>query len=261
MIFCSFNVNSVKARKDLVLRWLDHRGGDLDVLCLQEIKTEDSGFPAGDFEERGFSCQVFGEKGYNGVAILSKESPKSTVKGFGQAPWDEQKRLIRSEIAGLQVINAYAPHGDVRGTAKFDHKLSWYKNLVRYLAGNLSPADPLLMVGDFNIAHRDIDVYSPEELADMVGTMAEEREAFGALLAWGLVDAFRKLYPERKQFTWWDYIGGAIWKDKGMRLDYALCAKSVLKKIANIDVDLWPRQRREPIPSDHAPVVIDIKTR
>jgi exodeoxyribonuclease-3 len=261
MKLCSFNVNSIKARKDLVLQWLDHRGGDVDVLCLQEIKTEDRGFPAADFEARGYSCQVFGQKGYNGVAILSKTGPESTVKGFGQAAWDAEKRFLRSRILGLEVINVYAPHGDVRGTDKFDLKLRWYANLVRYLGENFSPAAPLLVVGDFNVAHRDIDVYSAAELEDMIGTTREEREAFDRLLAWGLVDAFRELYPDKKQFTWWDYIGSAFWKDKGQRLDYALCTKPVLKTIQGVEVDLWPRKRREPTPSDHAPLVIDIKMR
>jgi exodeoxyribonuclease III len=261
MKFCSYNVNSVKARKDLVLQWLDHRQNDIDVLCFQEIKTEDAGFPAGDFEARGYDCRVFGQKGYNGVAILSKVRPKTTLKGFGQAAWDGERRLIRALIKGIQVINVYAPHGDVRGTDKFDHKLRWYKNLIHYLDENFSPRDPLLVVGDFNVAHEDIDVYSPEELEDMIGTMPEEREAFAGLLGWGLVDAFRVLHPGIKQFTWWDYIGGAIWKDKGMRIDYALCTDTLLRKIANIDVDLWPRKRQKPTPSDHAPLVIDIRVR
>jgi len=261
MKVCSFNVNSIKARLDLVLQWLDHRNDDIDVLCLQELKTEDSGFPAAEFEARGFDGQVFGQKGYNGVAILSKVRPESTVKGFGQAPWDEQKRFIRARIKGLQVINVYAPHGDVRGTEKFDYKLRWYEKLRGYLEGNFSPGDPLLLVGDFNVAREDIDVYSPDELEDMIGTMPEEREAFGALLSWGLVDAFRALYPPKKQFTWWDYVGGAIWKGKGMRIDYALCTSALLKKIAAVDVDLWPRKRQKPTPSDHAPVVIDIAVR
>ncbi|OGD20071.1 MAG: exodeoxyribonuclease III [Candidatus Aminicenantes bacterium RBG_16_63_16] len=261
MKVCSYNVNSIKARLDLVLQWLDHRGNDIDVLCFQELKTEDSGFPVPEFEARGFDCRVFGQKGYNGVAILSKVPPRSTVKGFGQAAWDEQKRLIRAEVKGIQVMNIYAPHGDVRGTEKFDYKLRWYKNLVGYLDDNFSPDDPLLLVGDFNVAHRDIDVYSPEELEDMIGTMREEREAFAGLLDWGLVDAFRSLYPEKKQYTWWDYIGGAVWKDKGMRIDYALGTKPILKKIADIEVDLWPRKRQKPTPSDHAPVVISLRGR
>jgi len=261
MKFCSFNVNSIKARKDLVLQWLDHRGNDIDALCFQEIKTEDGGFPAADFEARGYNCQVFGQKGYNGVAILSKPQPESTLKGFGQAAWDADKRLMLARVKGIQVLNVYAPHGDVRGTDKFDHKLRWYKNLALHLEENFSPRDPLLVVGDFNVAHQDIDVYSAEELEDMIGTMPEERAAFSGLLGWGLVDAFRALHPGIKQFTWWDYIGSAFWKGKGMRLDYALCTAVLLQKIRAIDVDLWPRKRREPTPSDHAPVVIDIEVR
>ncbi len=261
MKFCTYNVNSIKARKDLVLQWLDHRGGDIDVLCLQETKTEDASFPAEDFARLGYECQVFGQKGYNGVAILTKVRPKSTLKGFGQAPWDEEKRLIRAEVKGIQVVNVYAPHGDVRGTPKLDHKLRWYENLVRCFEAEFSPRDPILVVGDFNVAHQDIDVYSPEELEDMIGTLPEERKAFGALLSWGLVDAFRALYPDKKQFTWWDYVGSAFWKDKGMRLDYALCTKALFERIAGIDVDLWPRKRQKPIPSDHAPVVIDVRGR
>lgn len=261
MKVCSFNVNSVKARKDLVLGWLDRRGNDIDVLCLQETKTEDGAFPAADFESRGYGAEVYGQKAYNGVAILSKIPAAAAVRGFGETPWDDQKRLIRARIAGLEIIDVYAPHGDVRGTDKFDFKQRWYGNLLRYLEANFSPADPLLLVGDFNVARGDIDVYSPEALEDTIGTMPEERRALEALLGWGLVDAFRELYPEKKQFTWWDYVGGHIWKDKGMRLDYALCTKSVLPKISAVEVDLWPRKRRQPTPSDHAPLVIDIETR
>lgn len=261
MKLCTFNVNSIKARKDLVLEWLDHRGGDIDVLCLQELKTEDAGFPADQFARLGFESHVFGQKGYNGVAILSKVRPKSVVKGFGREPWDEQKRLVRAQIKGIHVVDIYAPHGDVRGTDKFDHKLRWYQNLVRYLGENFAPDDPLLVVGDFNVAPQDLDVYSPEELEDMIGTMPEERAAFASVLDWGLVDAFRALYPEKRQFTWWDYVGGAIWKDKGMRIDCALCTRALLKRIGSVDVDLWPRKRQKPTPSDHAPVVIDLRER
>src|SRR5512137_81592 len=136
MKVCTFNVNSVKARKDLVLQWLDHRQNDLDVLCLQELKTEDGGFPAADFEARGYDCRVFGQKGYNGVAILSKVPPESTLMGFGRPDWDGEKRFIRARIRGIEVVNIYAPHGDVRGTPKFDSKLRWYRTLLGYLEAN-----------------------------------------------------------------------------------------------------------------------------
>lgn len=260
MKICSYNVNSIKARKDLVLQWLEHRKNDLDVLCMQELKTEDAGFPAEDFEKLGFECLLFGQKAYNGVAILTKLKPRKLFKGFDDDALDAQKRLIRSEIRGLHVINVYAPHGDERGAEKFDYKQEWYKNFRKFLTANFTPKDSLLIVGDFNVAHRDIDVYSPEELADSIGTMPEERAAFEGLLHWGLIDAFRKVYPEKRQFTWWDYIGGAIWKDLGMRIDYALATEALMKKIRSVEVDLWPRRRQKPTPSDHAPLIVDVDT-
>jgi exodeoxyribonuclease-3 len=260
MRVCSYNVNSIKARKDLVLQWLEHRKNDLDVLCFQELKTEDAGFPAEDFEKLGFECHLFGQKAYNGVAILTKIKPKELFKGFDDEVWDAQKRLIGADVRGIHVLNVYAPHGDERGAEKFDYKQRWYKNFRKLLTANFSSEDPLLIVGDFNVAHRDIDVNSPEELADSIGTMPEERAALENLLDWGLVDAFRRLYPEKKQFTWWDYIGGAIWKDQGMRIDYALATGALMKKIKSIEIDLWPRKRQKPTPSDHAPLIVDVDT-
>ncbi len=258
MKICSYNVNSIKARKDLVLQWLDHRAHDIDVLCLQELKTEDAGFPAEDFEKLGFECHLFGQKAYNGVAILTKIGPKKLLKGYNDEVWDSQKRLIRAKIQGIHVLNVYAPHGDIQGTEKFEYKQRWYENFRGFLTANFAAKDPLLVVGDFNVAHRDIDVYSPEVLADSIGTMPEERGAFDRLLDWGLVDAFRRLYPEKRQFTWWDYIGGAIWKDQGMRIDYALATGALMKKIKSVELDLWPRKRQKPTPSDHAPLIVDI---
>ncbi len=259
MKIASFNVNSIRARKELVLEWLAHREHDIDVLCLQELKTEDAGFPNQDFESFGYKCHVFGQKAYNGVAILTRAQPDKVEKGFAQSAWDEQKRFLRARIQGIHVLNIYAPHGDVRGTEKFTYKLNWYKNLITFLSQNFTPRDRLLLVGDFNVAHRDIDVYSPEALAETIGTMPEERAAFESLLEWGLVDVFRHLYPEKRQFTWWDYIGGAFWKDQGMRLDYILATASLLKKIKAVEVDLWPRKRQRPTPSDHAPVIAELQ--
>jgi exodeoxyribonuclease-3 len=252
---CTFNVNSLKARKDLVFQWLDHRNNDIDILCIQELKGTDDLFPKEDFENLGFHCAVFGQKTYNGVAICSKQPFEKVEKGFGDTGWDEQKRLISAKIGGLTIINAYAPHGGLRGEDKFAYKQDWYKNLIKHLNGNFSPEDPLILVGDLNVARADIDVYSPEVLEDTIGVMPEEREIFEKFLAWGLTDVFRNLHPDKKQFTWWGYMGGAIWKDEGMRIDYVLCTESLLKKFKSCEVDLWPRKRRSPTPSDHAPLI------
>jgi exodeoxyribonuclease-3 len=123
------------------------------------------------------------------------------------------------------------------------------------LEEHYSPQDSLIIVGDFNVAHHDLDVFDPEALRDAIGTMEEERKAFDALLNWGLVDTMRELDQEKQQFTWWDYIGGAIWRNEGMRLDYILCTSPLLDALREIEVDLWPRKRRKPTPSDHAPVI------
>ncbi len=115
-----------------------------------------------------------------------------------------------------------------------------------------------MLVGDFNVAHTDLDVYSPEALKDTIGTLPEEREAFARLLSWGLSDTYRERQPQSRQFTWWGYMGGAIWRDEGMRIDYALCSAPILDRITDITVDLWPRKRRNPTPSDHAPLIISL---
>jgi len=259
MKICTWNVNSIKARKVLALDWLKHRNNDIDVLCFQETKTVDKDFPLEDFEELGFGCHVFGQKSYNGVAICTKIPVTLVQKGFGDEDWDEQKRIIMIRIQETNLINVYAPHGGERGTEKFDYKQNWYRRLTTLLKEHDSLKDQVLILGDFNIAHRDIDVYSPEELADVIGTLPEERAVFEELLNLRFIDIYRHFYPEKKQFTWWDYIGGAIWKDEGMRIDYILSTNSLLEKIKNIEVDLWPRRRKKPTPSDHAPLIIELE--
>ncbi len=258
MKICSFNVNSIRARKDLILAWLDHRKNDIDILCFQELKTVNEGFPYEDFKRLGYQCLVYGQKAYNGVAICTKITPDNSSKGFGIENLDDQKRIIAAKINGIHLINIYVPHGGLRGEDKFDYKQEWYKNFIEYLNARYSPQDPIVILGDFNVAYEDIDVYSPDEMAGTIGVLPEERTAFNKLLDWKLIDAFRYLYPDKIQFTWWNYIGGAIWNDKGLRIDYILGTRTLLKKLKYIEVDLWPRKRRNPTPSDHAPLIAEV---
>lgn len=258
MKICTYNVNSIRARKDLVLQWLDHRGQDIDVLCLQELKAVDGLFPRPEFEGLGFTCAVSGQKAYNGVAICAKPALQEVRKGFGDPKWDEQKRSIAARISDFTLYNLYVPHGGERGQDKFLFKLGWYEHFIRFLGENHRPDEPMLLVGDFNVAHADPDVYSAEALFDTIGTMPEEREAFSSLLGWGLTDVLRHFHPDSRQFTWWGYMGGAIWRDEGMRIDYALATPALLERIVEIGVDLWPRKRRSPTPSDHAPLVLTL---
>ncbi len=253
MKIATHNVNSIKARKDLLFQWLERE--TVDILCLQELKQEEKNFPFEEFSKRGYHCEVFAQKTYNGVCICSKHNPDEVIKGMDDPHMDEQKRLISALFGDLWVINIYAPHGDVRGTEKFFYKLRFYDKLLEFLKSRFSPDQKLIMVGDFNVAIEDIDVFDPELLKDTIGTMPEEREAFKRVLEWGFVDAFRYLYPDKVQFTWWDYIGGMVWKDKGMRIDYILVTDCLKDKIKDVYVDMWPRKRRTPKPSDHAPVI------
>jgi exodeoxyribonuclease-3 len=255
MKVCTYNVNSIKARIELVIEWLKHGSNDIEILCLQELKLTDEFFPYSDFEELGFFCEVSGQKTYNGVAICSKLPLKRVIKGFGDKTWDEQKRFIAVQVQGFTVINIYAPHGDERGKDKFLYKQGWYKQLINFMQNNYDPQDSLILAGDFNVTRKNKDVYSPEALNDVIGTMPEERAVFEELLNWGLVDVFRHVHPDKKQFTWWGYLGGAIWKDEGMRIDYILSTESLIRKVKSIVVDLWPRKRRTPTPSDHAPLI------
>lgn len=258
MNICTYNVNSIRSRKDLILQWLEHRGNDLDVLCFQEIKTVEENFPFEAFENLGFKCYVFGQKGYNGLAVCSKNPVKEVRNGLGIPSWDEQTRLQTVRFSGFHLLNVYAPHGGLAGDPKHDYKQEWYKALVDYLDNHFSPDDHLILTGDFNVARTNQDIFSPEYMEGVIGTLPEEREAFEKLMKWGLNDVFRHLHPNDKQFTWWDYIGGAVWRDEGMRIDYVLSTKPVLTRIKQIEVDLWPRKRRSPKPSDHAPVLFSL---
>jgi len=252
--------NRNRTRKDLMVSWLVHRGNDIDVLCLQEIKVTEMDFPYGDFERLGFVCEVFGQKGYNGVAICSKIPLEDVRKGFGDPYWDRQKRIICGKVWGINLVNVYIPHGGSRGTAKYHYKLKWVNKLVDFLDHSYSPEEKLVIVGDFNVARSDLDVYDPQIMKDGIGTMAEEREALDRILHWGLVDLFRNLHPQERLFTWWDYIGGAIWKDEGMRIDYVFCSEPLIGKVVDTQIDLWPRRRRTPKPSDHAPAIVALET-
>jgi exodeoxyribonuclease III len=258
MKICTFNVNSIKARKDLVIDWLEHRGSDVDILCFQELKMVEETFPFEALESAGFHSAVFGQKAYNGVAICSKSPLQMVQKGIGDSELDQQSRLIAARIGDLHIINIYAPHGGERSTEKFQYKQDWYKAFLSFLDKNFAPEDKLIVMGDLNVAFTDRDVYDAEVLADTIGTMPEERGLLNSLFEWGLIDSFRALFPTKTQFTWWDYRTAGIWRDEGMRIDYILATDTLIPSIKNLEVDLWPRKRRHPTPSDHAPLLAEL---
>lgn len=249
----TFNVNSVRSRLDILQAWLERT--PVDVLGLQETKVRDEDFPLDFFADHGYACEIWGQKSYNGVALCGRE-PFSDVRcGFEDAYWDEQKRIISAKVQGVSVINVYCPRGDFPDSDKFHYKMGYFNRLIAYLEKHHKPDEMICVMGDMNVASSPLDLWNPDEMGMLLGTLPEERAALEKLLNWGLADAFRSRYPAEKGFTWWDYMGGGIWKDQGMRIDYMLVSRPLLDKMENITVDVWPRKRRSPKPSDHTPLV------
>ncbi len=256
----AFNVNSVRARLELLDAWFAHRDHDVNILCMQELKTEASHFPYDFFFAEGFTCHLNAQKRYNGVSVCTKIPPEEIFTHFPSDILNVEKRLIYARYSSFHLINVYAPHGDLRGTEKFEFKLAWYDAFIDWLKQNFNfKTDKIILTGDFNITYDALDVYDAGLLADTVGTMPEEREKLHKLIALGFVDAWRYKNPGKPQFTWWDYKGGKIWKNQGMRIDFMLLTEPVLPHLVDIEVDMWARRKNKIKPSDHAPLVATFK--
>ncbi len=255
MLLATWNVNSVRARLDHVLRYWERRRPD--VLCLQEIKVEDPAFPRESFEERGLHLAVAGQKGYHGVAVVSSLPLEDPVVGFPHLPPDHplnrERRLLAVTAAEVRVLSVYVPNGEAVGSEKFEAKLRFFEELGRYLDRQLAQNPAVVLAGDFNVAPEARDVYDPEAWEGRVLFLVPEREALEALKGRGLVDCFRQLHPEDgNRYTWWDYRGGAFWKNEGLRIDHILANPALADRCEECDVDLSPRRWKRP--SDHAPV-------
>jgi len=256
MKIAGFNVNSVRARLPLLEAWFEHRQNDLDILCMQELKAEEEQFPKEFFTQYGYACYLNAQKRYNGVGTCTKIPPVEVVKDFGHPLLDGEKRLLYTRFEAFHLINLYAPHGDVRGTEKFEYKLAWYDALTDWIRRRWDlQKEKVILIGDFNVTFDDRDVYDPELFRDAIGCMPEEREKLHALLKLGFYDAWRLKYPDKQQFTWWDYQGAKIWKNEGMRIDFVLITEPLIPYLEDIEVDMWPRRKNKIKPSDHAPVV------
>ncbi len=247
----TFNVNSIRARKEHLLAWLDDR--EPDVVCLQEIKCVDAEVPRAELESRGYHVATYGQKTYNGVAILSR-TPIADVAT--DLPWagDAQARGIAGTVQGVRIVNVYVVNGQDTASDKYPYKLEWLRHLHAYVAPLVG--QPLVLCGDFNIAPADADVYDPAAWKDQVLCTEAERHAFQGLLALGLTDSFRKVRPNARQFTWWDYRGSMFEQGKGVRIDHHLVSASLLPRVVDVTVDMEERGR--PQASDHAPVTLHL---
>lgn len=249
MKIASWNVNSIRAREERLVEWL--AANRPDVLCIQELKVTDDAFPLDLMREAGYHAVVYGQKTYNGVAILSRREAKDVERGFGDR--DPQSRLIAATIEGVRVICVYVPNGQEIGCEKHAYKLDWLARLQKYLAKKYSPADRLVVCGDFNIAPTDLDVSKPQSWVDSVLCDPEGRAAVERIKEWGLTDVFRRLNPDVKAFSWWDYRMLAFVKNHGCRIDYILATASLADKCSEATIDREARKGQKP--SDHVPVV------
>ena len=253
MKLATWNVNSLAVRLPQVLAWLDAHA--VDVLALQETKLTDERFPHGEFENAGYAAHCFGQKTYNGVALLTRQSATEIVRnipGFA----DEQARVIAARVGGLRVIGAYFPNGQEPASDKFAYKMRWLDALRAWLRAELVAAPELVLMGDFNIAPEDRDVYDPVALAGTIHCTDEERAHFRALLALGLRDAFRLFEQPPKSWSWWDYRNLAFRRNQGMRIDHILVSEALGPHVQACTIDKAPRRAERP--SDHAPVVLTL---
>ncbi|MEP6888507.1 MAG: exodeoxyribonuclease III [Nitrospirales bacterium] len=249
MKIATFNVNSIRIRLPIVLQWLEQH--QPDVLCLQETKVQDEQFPALAFASTGYHVAYRGTKSYNGVAVLSRTEPESVYYGFDDAaPEPDDVRLMRVVIDGIPIINTYVPNGFKIDSPKYTYKLGWYTRLRLYFEKHLSPDRPAVWCGDMNVAPEPIDVHSPEKHLKHVCFHEDARRAYKETLAWGFEDVFRKLYPDKQQFTFWDYLRpSSLEKNKGWRIDHILATAPMANTCRQVDVDIEPR--RATSPSDH----------
>jgi len=263
----TWNVNSLKARLDKVLWWLER--AKPDVLLMQETKLADAEAPVDTFGKAGYTLAHHGEGRWNGVAIASRCGIQDVVFNFGEplrpartpdVSDDEplaEARMVSAVCGGIRLVSLYAPNGRVVGSIFYEAKLAWYVRLARWLAESTDPKDSLVLGGDFNVAPADIDVWDPRACHGGTHVSGPEREAFGRLLRWGLVDAYRLRHPEPGRYTWWDYRAGNFHKNFGMRIDHLLVTAPLQERTVWAEIDREARKGK-PVPSDHAPLAIDI---
>lgn len=258
MRIATWNVNSLKARLPRVEEFVGY--ADVDVLCLQETKTSDKTFPALTFSSLGYESVHYGQGQWNGVAILSRVGIESASHGFGDAhvdPYKGDARFLAATCGGIRIVSVYVPNGRQVGTEFYERKLHWLSSLHDCLAADCSPADPLVVCGDFNVAPADRDVWDPKAFVGATHVTDLERKAVARLEEWGLEDVFRRVYPDvDRLFTYWDYRAGDFHQHRGMRIDLVLATSSVAERVTWAVVDRNARKGSQP--SDHAPLIVEL---
>ena len=253
MQLATWNVNSLTVRLPQVLDWL--AANPVDALVLQETKTTDDKFPKEAIEAAGYKVAFFGQKTYNGVALLSRSEASDVVKNIPGFE-DDMARVIAGTVEGVRVIGAYFPNGQAPDSDKFVYKMRWLEALRAWVADELTHHPKLVLMGDFNITVDDRDVWDPVGLKDTIHCTVQEREHFQALIELGTHDAFRLFEQAEKTYSWWDYREFAFRRNRGLRIDHILVSDALKPEVTACVIDKAPRKNERP--SDHAPVVVTL---
>jgi len=250
----TWNVNSVRAREERLVRWLT--ANQPDVLCLQELKVTDDAFPLLALRGLGYHAALHGQKTYNGVAILSRVEPSRVERGFGDGGDDSQARLLAARIGALDVVSVYVPNGATLGSDKWAYKLEWLRRLRDWLERRFQPSDALAVCGDFNVAPEPRDVCDPVAWESSVLFHPQARQALESVRQWGLLDAFRMHHAAPGFYSWWDYRMLAFPRNQGLRIDHVFLSESAAATCHAARIDRSERKGKQP--SDHAPVVVEL---
>lgn len=254
MKIATWNVNSVTARLPLVLKWLEAAGPH--VLCLQETKCTDDKFPAEAFAELGYRSEAFGQRTYNGVAILSRSAVERVQRGFPDDEEGAHARLLAATVEGVRIVNVYVPNGQFVGSDKYRFKLEWMRRLRALFDEEYKQSEQVLLCGDFNVAPEERDVHDPALWEGRILFSRRERAALEQIKAWGFVDAFRLHTEEGGHFSWWDYRQGAFRRNAGLRIDHIWVSEPLSARNTATWIDTEPRTWERP--SDHTPVVAEL---
>ena len=257
MRLATWNVNSLAVRLPQVLDWLQQQATDqgIDALVLQETKTTDDKFPREAIEAAGYQVDFFGQKTYNGVALLSRQGATDVVRNIPGFE-DDMARVITGTVQGVRVIGAYFPNGQAPDSDKFAYKMRWLDALRAWLQAELQHHPRLVLMGDFNITVDDRDVWDPVGLAGTIHCTPQERAHFQGLIDLGLCDAFRLFDQAEKSYSWWDYREMAFRRNRGLRIDHVLVSQALREATQACVIDKAPRKNERP--SDHAPVIVTL---
>jgi exodeoxyribonuclease-3 len=250
----TWNVNSIRARLDHALDWLER--AKPDVLCMQETKVVDDDFPTDEFMRLGYGVAMAGQQSYNGVAILSQLPMKDLSIGLLGEPESADRRAIAATIAGIRIVSVYVPNGKFVASPSFPEKLAWLARLRDTLDARENPKTDVLVCGDFNIATDERDLYDPEAFRGKVHFHPDELSALAKVRDFGLSDAYRQHHSEGGAYSWWDYRGGGFRKNEGLRIDYVFLSASLAARCTSAVMDQEPRRLDKP--SDHIPVMVEL---